>query len=71
MWTLPTSVRCALACHSSSCRVALRLVLLLWSSGTDPVVEPQVGFLYLRYVGNPRNLWEWVQPYVRDTEVET
>ena len=32
-------------------------------------MNPQVGFLYLRYVGNPRNLWEWVQPYVRDTEV--
>ena len=28
-----------------------------------------MGFLYLRYVGNPRNLWEWIQPYVRDTEV--
>jgi hypothetical protein len=29
----------------------------------------QVGFLYLRYVGNPRTLWEWIQPYVRDSEV--
>ncbi|KAK9838529.1 hypothetical protein WJX81_005763 [Elliptochloris bilobata] len=27
-----------------------------------------IGFLYLRYVGNPRTLWDWVQPYVRDTE---
>ena len=29
----------------------------------------QVGFLYLRYVANPRTLWEWIQPYVRDSEV--
>jgi hypothetical protein len=29
----------------------------------------QVGFLYLRYVGNPRELWEWIQPYVKDHEV--
>ncbi len=29
----------------------------------------QIGFLYLRYVGSPRTLWDWVQPYVRDSEV--
>ena len=29
----------------------------------------QVGFLYLRYVGNPKNHWDWIQPYVRDEEV--
>lgn len=29
----------------------------------------QVGFLYLRYVANPRTLWEWIKPYVRDSEV--
>ncbi|CAK0783684.1 hypothetical protein CVIRNUC_006883 [Coccomyxa viridis] len=27
-----------------------------------------VGFLYLRYVGNPRTLWDWIQPYVKDHE---
>lgn len=29
----------------------------------------QLGFLYLRYVGNPKGHWEWIQPYVRDDEV--
>lgn len=29
----------------------------------------QIGFLYIRYVGSPRTLWDWVQPYVRDSEV--
>lgn len=29
----------------------------------------QVGFLYIRYVANPRTLWEWIAPYVRDSEV--
>ena len=29
----------------------------------------QIGFLYLRYVGNPKTLWQWLQPYVKDSEV--
>lgn len=33
------------------------------------VLPPQIGFLYLRYAANPRNIWEWIQPYVRDSEV--
>ncbi|KAK9819895.1 hypothetical protein WJX72_003744 [[Myrmecia] bisecta] len=27
-----------------------------------------VGFLYLRYVGNPKTLWDWISPYIRDKE---
>ena len=29
----------------------------------------QVGFLYLRYVLNPRQVWEWIDPYLGDHEV--
>lgn len=29
----------------------------------------QVGFLYLRYVGPPKTLWQWLAPYVKDDEV--
>lgn len=29
----------------------------------------QVGFLYLRYTGDPRKLWGWFERYLRDTEV--
>ena len=28
----------------------------------------QVGFLYLRYVGEPRTLWSWFEEYLADTE---
>ncbi|KAK9909028.1 hypothetical protein WJX75_006237 [Coccomyxa subellipsoidea] len=35
---------------------------------TDSPYIRAVGFLYLRYVANPRTLWEWIQPYVRDSE---
>ena len=28
-----------------------------------------MGFLYIRYVANPRTIWGWIQPYVRDEEV--
>jgi hypothetical protein len=29
----------------------------------------QIGFLYLRYVGPPKTLWQWLAPYVKDDEV--
>ena len=28
-----------------------------------------MGFLYLRYVLNPRKVWEWIEPYLADPEV--
>ena len=31
--------------------------------------NPQIGLLYLRYVGNPKQLWEWFLKYIRDPEV--
>jgi hypothetical protein len=33
------------------------------------VLLAQVGFLYLRYVCDPRKLWEWLRDYVDDKEV--
>jgi pre-mRNA-splicing factor 38B len=27
-----------------------------------------IGFLYLRYVADPKTLWGWVEPYVKDEE---
>lgn len=36
----------------------------------DPLPVPvQLGFLYLRYVLNPRGIWEWLQYYIKDHEV--
>lgn len=29
----------------------------------------QVGFLYLRYLADPKTLWQWVAPFVKDPEV--
>ncbi len=53
------------------------LSLLFWLH--DPQLPPpysvratislQVGFLYLRYVCNPRELWGWFKKYARDSEV--
>ena len=31
----------------------------------------QVGFLYLRYLADPKTLWQWCGPYVQDPEVST
>ncbi len=28
----------------------------------------QVGFLYLRYVGEPRTLWSWLEEFLKDPE---
>lgn len=48
--------RCAVRAHVHRVTVVVFLVL-------------QVGFLYLRYVCNPRELWTWFRKYVRDEEV--
>lgn len=29
----------------------------------------QIGFLYLRYVLDPRTIWDWLQYYIKDREV--
>lgn len=29
----------------------------------------QIGFLYLRYVAEPKTLWGWYEPYIKDDEV--
>ena len=29
----------------------------------------QIGFLFLRYGCDPRELWDWYAPYVEDEEV--
>lgn len=29
----------------------------------------QIGFLYLRYVGDPKSLWSWYEPYLEDDQV--
>ena len=31
----------------------------------------QIGFLYLRYVCDPRKLWDWTRHYMQDDEVRT
>eukprot|EP00879_Flechtneria_rotunda_P011560 GHRR01012075.1.p3 GENE.GHRR01012075.1~~GHRR01012075.1.p3 ORF type:complete len:152 (+),score=22.62 GHRR01012075.1:635-1090(+) len=34
----------------------------------DSVYIRAIGFLYLRYVADPRTLWEWLGPYCDDPE---
>ena len=60
------------------------LLLLLWKCASEygahfssmqlfsnnPTSLPlQIGFLYLRYVLDPRTIWDWLQYYVKDHEV--
>lgn len=35
----------------------------------SPLPPRQVGFLYLRYVCDPRKLWGWFKQYMHDEEV--
>lgn len=39
----------------------------LLDHGDSPYIRA-LGFLYLRYVGDPKTLWEWLEPYVEDPE---
>eukprot|EP00897_Mesotaenium_endlicherianum_P003434 jgi/Mesen1/3118/ME000184S02182 len=40
----------------------------LLDHGDSPYIRA-VGFLYLRYVAEPKTLWSWYEPYLRDEEV--
>ncbi len=52
-----------------SSAVALLLADCCPTRRTDSRSRLQVGFLYLRYVLNPRKVWEWIEPYLGDHEV--
>lgn len=53
--------------QSGSCYGSGRL--LFDTGDTDSCPRLQVGLLYLRYVLNPRKVWEWIEPYLGDHEV--
>ncbi|XP_030952945.1 pre-mRNA splicing factor SR-like 1 isoform X3 [Quercus robur] len=36
---------------------------------TDSPYIRCIGFLYLRYAADPKTLWNWFEPYVKDEEV--
>lgn len=36
----------------------------------DFVILLQIGFLYLRYLGDFKTLWGWYEPYLKDDEVK-
>ena len=62
----------ALLTHEDSCyirAVGRPLVCTRTPGETTQQAELQVGFLYLRYVGDPKQLWSWLRPYVRDPQV--
>ncbi|KAL6585897.1 hypothetical protein OROMI_002541 [Orobanche minor] len=42
----------------------LSFILVLISSD----LNPGIGFLYLRYVADPKTLWSWYKPYLKDDE---
>lgn len=45
--------------------------LHVWKFNRRVIIELvlQIGFLYLRYAGDPKTLWNWFEPYVKDEEV--
>lgn len=69
--------------HPDSPYIRAVCLLVLHEGVTDAPTQPvhrkptmallttttQIGLLYLRYVGNPKQLWEWFLKYIRDPEV--
>lgn len=53
--------------------ILLRVMLILFATfmciGNNPSMILQVGFLYLRYAADPKTLWGWFEPYIKDEEV--
>ncbi len=50
--------------HTTSSEAGFELLDTQSCCGTG-----QAGFLYLRYVLNPRQIWDWLQYYIKDREV--
>ena len=53
---------------------AVRVCVLRDNRSSYDLLMPimiQVGFLYLRYVGEPRQLWDWLRYHVQDSEVSS
>ena len=63
-------LRCAVARLSLPASANPRGVSLSWPL-TRPLWLAQVGFLYLRYVADPRTLWSWFEEFLRDTEARS
>jgi pre-mRNA-splicing factor 38B len=40
---------------------------LLLDHSDSPYIRA-IGFLYLRFVGDPKTVWDWIEPYLYDTE---
>lgn len=59
------------SCFSASIQSSAAQISLSYVSRHDDnsVWVSQLGFLYLRYVLNPRQVWEWLQYYINDQEV--
>ena len=66
--TVPTFERCA---SLDACRSNATLRAMLPHGISHASCMLQIGFLYLRYVGDPKDLLSWCEPYFGDEEVRT
>eukprot|EP00249_Psilotum_nudum_P019658 c27362_g1_i2 orf=637-1905(-) len=48
-------------------KLTVKQMQSLLNHGDSPYIRA-VGFLYLRYVGDPKTLWSWFEPYIKDEE---
>jgi len=62
----PSSAFCLLY-RLFSLRISVRQVELLIEHPDSPYIRA-LGFLFLRFVCDPRELWDWLGPYVQDEE---
>eukprot|EP00244_Chara_vulgaris_P000919 TRINITY_DN11513_c0_g1_i1.p1 TRINITY_DN11513_c0_g1~~TRINITY_DN11513_c0_g1_i1.p1 ORF type:complete len:488 (+),score=76.43 TRINITY_DN11513_c0_g1_i1:369-1832(+) len=48
-------------------KLTVKQVQVLLKHADSPYIRA-IGFLYLRYLADPKTLWSWCEPYLRDTE---
>ncbi|KAG8100730.1 hypothetical protein GUJ93_ZPchr0013g36979 [Zizania palustris] len=55
---------------TGNCRGPSSAFCLLYKFFTMKLTIKQIGFLYMRYVVEPKTLWSWYEPYIKDDEIE-
>lgn len=70
LWTLKLTVKQVqgLITHTDSPYVGRAFARIVMPANTHFSHIRALGFLYLRYVCKPADLWEWYEPYLDDEE---
>merc|ERR1712019_52957 len=62
----PSTAYCLLF-HLLSLSLKPDQIMFMLNNKDSPYIRA-IGFLYLRYISDPRKIWDWFEPYLKDSE---